>query len=88
MKYAWEQIKRNNQLYTYRWRVNALRSYLTKAAVVDLSANEQDFIDFQTNRMLQRKTARQRRLDPSQDWTASLPYMPRRGSAHAVYTAR
>lgn len=88
MRYAWEQIKRNILLYTYRRRANALRSYLTISAVVDLSAKEQDFIDFQTSRMLARKTARQRRVDPSQDWTASLPAMPRRGSAHAVYTVR
>lgn len=88
MRYAWEQIKRNFLLYTYRRRVNTLRSYLTKAAIVDLSAKEQDFIDFQTTCMLQRKIARQRRLDPSQDWTVSLPAMPRRGSAHAMYTVR
>lgn len=88
MRYAWEEIKRNILVYTYRRRMNALRSYLSAAAVVDLSANEQDFIDIQTNRMLKRKEARQRLVDPSRDWTASLQAMPNRGSAYAVYTAR
>lgn len=88
MKYAWEEIKRNFLVYTYRRRMNALRSYLSKATVVDLSCEEQDFVDFQTYRLLKRKTERQRRMNPAQDWTASLPAMPRRGSAYAVYTAR
>lgn len=88
MKYAWEQIKRNILLYTYRRRVSLVHSYLTKAAVVDLTSKEQDFIDFQTSRMLQRKAARQRRKNPDIDWPSSLPAMPRRGSAHAVYTVR
>ncbi len=88
MRYAWEQIKRNFLVYTYRRRVSMLHSYLSKSAVVDLSCEEQNFVDLQTYRMLKRKAARQRRKNPAQDWTASLPAMPRRGSAYAVYTAR
>ena len=68
--------------------MNVLHSYLSKSTVVDLSCEEQHFVDFQTDRMLKRKAARQRRKNPAQDWTASLPAMPRRGSAYAVYTAR
>lgn len=88
MKYAWEELKRNILLYSYRRRVSTLHTYLTQAAVVDLTSAEQDFIDAQTSRLLARKTARQQRINPAQDWTASLPAMPRRGFAHAVYVAR
>ncbi len=88
MRETWKELKRNFLVYTYRRRMQVVHSYLAKAAVVDLNREEQDFVDFQTSRMLKRKTKRQQRKNPAQDWTASLPAMPRRGSAYAVYTAR
>ena len=42
----------------------------------------------QTDRMIMRKSARQRRLDPARDWTALLHTMPNRGSAYALRVGR
>ncbi len=57
-------------------------------SVVDLNAQEKDFVNLQTHRMLLRKRARQYKLNPLLDWTTSLPPMPHRGSAYAMYSPK
>lgn len=59
-----------------------------RISVVNLNQREKDFVNWQTQRMLLRKQARQFKRNPQLDWTASLPMMPRRGCAYALYNAK
>lgn len=59
-----------------------------ETCVVDLNAQEKDFVNLQTNRLLLRKRARQMYRNPGSHWTAALPPMPHHGSAYARCTVR
>ncbi len=82
------QLKQFFRLYHIRRQEILLDSYLSSRKTVDLTSEEKDYVNMQTNRMLMRKSARQRRLNPTLDWTALLHTMPNRGSAYALHVGR
>ncbi len=67
---------------------HACNAWAAKEQTIDLNVEEKAFVNLQTHRMLLRKQARQFKRNPQLDWTASLPMMPRRGSAYALYNAK
>ncbi len=82
------KLKKFFRLYHLRRQDILLDSYLSSSEIVDLTSEEKDYVNMQTDRMLMRKSARQRRLDPHRDWTALLQTMPNRGSAYALRSGR
>lgn len=79
------KLKQFFRLYHIRRQDVLLGSYLSSHEIVDLTQEEKEYVNRQTDRMLMRKSARQRRLDPARDWTALLQPMPHRGSAYALH---
>ncbi|MBQ7908825.1 MAG: hypothetical protein IJ311_04980 [Elusimicrobiaceae bacterium] len=82
------KLKKFFRLYSLHRQGVLLESYLSSSEIVDLNTQEKDYVNMQTDRMLMRKSARQRRLDPARDWTALLQPMPERGSAYALHVGR
>ena len=82
------KLKQFFRLYHIRRQDAMLGSYLSSSEIVDLTREEKEYVNMQTDRMLMRKSARQRRLDPARDWTALLQPMPNRGSAYALRAGR
>ncbi|MBR3899012.1 MAG: hypothetical protein IKJ44_01935 [Elusimicrobiaceae bacterium] len=88
MKRKIEQFKQFLRMSNIRKQTAALQACLSVNTIVYLNPEEKDFVNMQTDRMIMRKSARQRRLDPARDWTALLPSMPNRGSAYAIRAGR
>ncbi|MBR5609436.1 MAG: hypothetical protein IKW63_04180 [Elusimicrobiaceae bacterium] len=88
MKKKIEQFKQFLRIYNMRKQTAFLEACLSVNTVIDLNSEEKDYVNMQTDRMIMRKSARQRRLDPARDWTALLHTMPNRGSAYALRVGR
>ena len=88
MKKKIEQFKQFLRIYNMRKQTAFLQACLSVNTVIDLNSEEKDYVNMQTDRMIMRKSARQRRLDPARDWTALLHTMSNRGSAYALRVGR
>ena len=87
MKNTWKQIKQFFRIPASRPDYSAGDGF-AETAVVDLNAQERDFVSIHSHRLLMAKRAKAYSLTGQKDWVQTLPCALQHSSDYAIYSAR